>query len=59
MSKTPNTGMVHPGVKVHAPLKRNEAATTHGGEGNQRSESHYRKIVDSAVNKDADRQGRR
>lgn len=40
----------NPGVKVHAPTGKVHASNTHGGEGNQKSESHYKKIVDRATN---------
>ena len=52
MSKTPNTAKVSPGIKTFANQSREEAENTHGGPKNQKSEAHYRKIVDSAVNTD-------
>jgi hypothetical protein len=50
MARPDNTDKVNPSVKVQAPLSKSEAASTHGGEGNQRPESHYKSIVDRAVN---------
>lgn len=52
MSKTPNTDKVSPGIKVTANQSREEAANTSGGPKNQKSEGHYRAIVNSAVNTD-------
>ena len=52
MSKTPNTAKVSPGIKVHANQDREEALNTHGGPKNQKSEGHYRSIVDKSVNTD-------
>ena len=57
MSKTPNTDRVNPGIKTFANQGRDEAQNTHGG--TQKSEAHYRKIVDSAMNRDGDKQGRK
>ena len=57
MSNTPNAPKVHPKVKVTSPVEKTAAFTTHGG--TQRSEAHYQKIVDRAVNHSDKRQGRR
>ena len=50
MSKTPNTAKVSPGIKTFANQSKEEAANTHGGAKSQKSEEHYRSIVDKSVN---------
>ena len=47
---TPNTDQVNPKIKVTANQSKTEAANT-AGAGMQKSEEHYRKIVDKAVNR--------
>jgi hypothetical protein len=43
----------NPSVKVQAPLNKSEAASTTGGENNQKSEAWYKSVVDRAVNTSA------
>jgi hypothetical protein len=51
MSKsTPNADKVNPGVTVSAPMDKSYQQTTAGH--HSKSEEHFRKIVDSAVNRD-------
>jgi hypothetical protein len=57
MSKTPNADRVNPGIKVTANQRVNEVQST-AGAGQQKSEEHYRKVIDRAFNRDGDKQGK-
>lgn len=58
MGNTPNSRKTSPGITVSANVDKAYQETT-AGAGVQKKESHYQKIVDRAINRDGDKQGRR
>jgi hypothetical protein len=55
MSKTPNADAVNPKIKVTSNVDKAYQQTTAGTQ--TKSEEHYRKIVDRAINRDGESNG--